>query len=271
MKIYGFRDYKAFLKDHIQALPKRGRGESLKIARFLGVHPTMLSQVLNNERDLSLEHGQRICEFLHLDEDETRYFIMLILVKRAGSVDLRTHFEKQLEEMRARALKTERQIKKHRKLTEEEAGRFYSSWKFSATRLMLSLPRVRSVQDVAEQLGVSEREVAQILRFLIEAGLIEEKGGKYQMAEKVTFINAESPHYSRHHLNWRMRAVDACGEQRTSDYTFTAPMTLSRNDFEKIRGSLLSEVKRISETVTASTPDVLACLNIDFFKVGRDL
>ncbi len=269
MKIYTFQDYKAFLRDHVQSLPKGGRGESLKMARYLRVHPTMLSQILAGEKDFSLEHAQKVCEYLHLDEDEARYFVLLVLWARAGSVDLRTHFEKQIQELRERSLKTEKQIKKHRKLSSEDASRFYSNWKYSATRLAVGIKDLRTVPDLARYLNVTEREVGIVLRFLMEAGLIRDKHEWFEAVDDVTFIDADSPLYSLHHLNWRVRAVESNTERRKQDYTFTSPMTLSRETFAEIRSLLLSQIKVIGEKVVESPSEMLACLNIDLFEVGR--
>jgi len=50
---------------------------------------------------------------------------------------------------------------------------------------------------------------------------------------------------------------------------FTSPVSLSREDFVKIRESLAGLLKSISQTVKDSPEEDIACLNIDFFWIER--
>lgn len=48
-------NYCIFLRSYIKKLPKGGRGEINKIAIYVGVHSSLLSQILSEEKNLSLD------------------------------------------------------------------------------------------------------------------------------------------------------------------------------------------------------------------------
>ncbi|MGZ3712404.1 MAG: hypothetical protein ACXVBE_11645, partial [Bdellovibrionota bacterium] len=84
ISLYNFTDYRAYLLARIEAMPKRGYGQSLKLSAFLGVHSTRVSQVLKGSKIFTLEQGALTADFLGLSEDEREYFITLIELERAG-------------------------------------------------------------------------------------------------------------------------------------------------------------------------------------------
>lgn len=48
---------------------------------------------------------------------------------------------------------------------------------------------------------------------------------------------------------------------------FPGPMTLSINDMDKIRSILMKAIEESMKVVKTSPPEVLTCLNIDWFKI----
>lgn len=267
MKIYQFDNYKAFLNDAIQSLPKEGRGAHRKIAQYLSVHPTMISQVLNGPKHLSQEQGYKICEFFALGEEETRYFLNLLAAEKAGTVQLRDFYGKLLREQREKAKKVSSHVSEATRLSEKEAAVFYSQWKYSAIRLLTSLPEIRTKQDVARYFGLGNFEVSRIVDELLKSGLCVERDGELSMGAKLTHITPDSTYAHNHHMNWRLRAVDQCSSNRKEDLFITAPMTLSVKDFEKIRMKILQLIQEVSRTVDKSESEQLACLNVDLFKL----
>jgi len=52
---------------------------------------------------------------------------------------------------------------------------------------------------------------------------------------------------------------------------FTAPISISRKDFEKVKNMILELIEDISKVVKKTDPEVVACLNFDQILVGGDL
>ena len=96
MSIYIFSDYRAYLRDYIQKLPKKGRGEVGQIARYLRIHSSLISQILSGSKDFSHEQAQDLTSYLGLNTLETDYFILLVQHSKAGTKKLKDYLKNKL-------------------------------------------------------------------------------------------------------------------------------------------------------------------------------
>jgi hypothetical protein len=60
MSIFDFDDYRKFIQNKVQSLPKGGRGEYQKIAKSIRLHTTYLSQVLKGLKNLNQEDRKSV-------------------------------------------------------------------------------------------------------------------------------------------------------------------------------------------------------------------
>jgi uncharacterized protein (TIGR02147 family) len=266
LRIVGFTDYKAYLLKRIENLPKRGHGQLQRLAKFLSIHPTLVSQVLRGDKNFTSEQTCLAAEFFGLGESEADYLLALVERERAGNGTLRKYWSRRLSELKD-ALKVARTP--GHAMTEQERFEFYSSWEYSGVRLSTSIDDLQTVDAVAERLGLTAKRVNEIIAFLLATGLCVEKQGRIQMGPARTFISRESPMAFRHHLNWRLKALEAYDHFRASEFAFTFPMTISQGDREKIRELLVETVERTSKLVSSSGAEELCCLNLDFFEVRK--
>ena len=75
MNLFETDDYKQFVMFRVKAMPKKGRGQLLKMARHLKMHSTMVSHIFRGEKHLTPEQAFRLCEFLGLTEIEQKFFL----------------------------------------------------------------------------------------------------------------------------------------------------------------------------------------------------
>ena len=61
-----------------------------------------------------------------------------------------------------------------------------------------------------------------------------------------------------------MQTLDQASDE---DLNFTAPLSLSQEDFEKLREDMLKLIGNVYKTVKDTNPDNIFCINIDFFRV----
>lgn len=96
--IFEHSSYRDYLKIRL------GDGQRLGLkkqaAQSLGVHTTLISQILSGKCEISLEQGEDMNRYLGHSEDEADYFLGLILKERAGSISLRRRFERQISVQR---------------------------------------------------------------------------------------------------------------------------------------------------------------------------
>ncbi len=265
ISVFEFKSYKEFLREWIRGRPKNGRGESRRIAARLGLSTTLISQVLNGDKHFTAEAASDLCEYLGLSEKEADQFLLLVDHARAGSHGLRSRLMRKIEKAQADAKKLSERMEDDRSLTDAEAAVYYSHWVYTGvTHLIACEPRL-SYEQMSERLQLPMHMITRVMNFLLNSGLIVNRGGSLEMGLKHIHVGAESPLVAKHHLNWRLRAFDRMPHSRDNDLFLTAPMSLSREVADRIRADLPSYIEKIVKWVGPSPSEVVRCLNIDWF------
>ncbi len=269
MNIFETDDYRRFLRSFIAKLPKKGRGEINRLAQFSKVHPSLISQVLNGLKDLSLEQAQLVCEYLDLTNQETEYFLTLVQFQRAGTAKLRKYYKQKLMDIREKSLEISQHVRHDRDLTEEEKSIFYSHWLYAAIWLLTSLPNGRSLDEVSHHFEINRERATEILHFLADTHLCLVENGRYKMGPQSIHLPRGSVHLTKHHTNWRLRAIEASDNIAQEELMYTAPLSVSRSDFNKIRNRLAEIIKEVTDQAIGSEAEAIACFNMDFFWVRK--
>lgn len=261
---YDFRDYKKFLK---AVLPVEGpkRGARNRLAEALNCQKGFVSQVLNGNSHFSLEHGMKICRFLHLDSQEEEYFLLLLHKERAGSKDLETFYEKKLLEIQERRSQIKDRIQIGNTLGEAQQVTYYSSWLFCAVHMCLMVPQLTSKTAISSFLGVPPRTIGKILDFFLLAGLAKQEGDRIVSGPARIHLPNHSPLISKHHTNWRVRAIDSLDCPHERDLHYTLIMSISEEAATKIREILLNAIQNIEPVIKEAEDQDVCCLNIDLF------
>ena len=149
-----------------------------KLADYLGVHTTYISQVFKDKKSLSAEQGIGVAEFLGLSEVETQYYIKLIQLEKAGTEKLKKIIRKEAESIRFEASKVINRIAVNKVLPDEQKAIFYSAWYYSAVRLLIGINGYQDPIVIANELGLSSTTVNQVIQFLFESGLLIRENGR---------------------------------------------------------------------------------------------
>jgi uncharacterized protein (TIGR02147 family) len=266
MNIYDYEKYRKYLQDWLFHQPKHGHGVVKSWAEAMGVHSTLLSQILNNKKDLSLEQADRLTEILNLTEQEAEYFLLLVLFERAGSQNLKRKFKKRIQDAQEKSKNISMRLNVKNVLSEEAKAKFYSSWIYSGIRNLSALPSMSSADEIANKLGLPRELIQSIIEFLLEQGLCvqTEKGLSYGPSR--THVASDSPWVAQHHRNWRDRSVQKMLLRRNEDLYFTFPMSISGKDADKVRKLIPTWIETIHGIVGPSPSESVRCLNIDFFE-----
>ena len=266
MTLFEFTDYRAYLKSHIRSLPKLGRGFLSKIAEHLSVNTTLISQIMAGSRDLSLEQAHELSLFLGHTDLETEYFSLLVHQERAGSQKFKQHLKKKLAHLKEESLKLSKRIHHEKKLTDHERAIFYSSWIYSVVHIFTSLKDEGvTLEEIAARFQLSRTKAAEVIYFLSNSGVIQEKEGRFHLGIQSTFLEQGSPHLLKHHSSWRIKAIEKSEKLKSSEMMLTGQFSISKKDFASVREKLTELVKNISSTVKDTTPEDIVCLNIDWF------
>jgi uncharacterized protein (TIGR02147 family) len=174
---------------------------------------------------------------------------------------------KKREAIKNRSLNLSERVEKDKILTDEEKSIFYSSWQYSAIRIVSSLDGGRTREEISERLGIEKKQVSEILEFLVRAGLCRAEKGRYFQHISRTHLEKTSPHLKQHHSNWRIKSIQKMDRTSPEDLTFTAPLSLSNKDFDFLREEMIQLIKKVSETVKETEPEDIFCFTLDFFRV----
>ncbi len=266
MKVFEYRDYKKFINEWIKEQPKGGRGQIKKISDFLRVSTTLLSQVFKGDKQLSLETAAQLTEYLGLNEKESEYFILLIEYQRAGGFKLKKILEKKLDREQQSGSQLQNRLQKDRQLTDEEKMQFYSSWMYSAIRILSALPEMTNAKTISERLNIPLPTANNIVHFLLEKNLCAMKNNKLTYGSYRTHIGKDSPFVVKHHQNWRIKGFQSMELRRDEDLFFTQPTALSTEAAEKIRLMLPGIIEEIHAISGPSESEVVRCFNLDWFE-----
>ncbi|MGZ3773230.1 MAG: TIGR02147 family protein [Pseudobdellovibrionaceae bacterium] len=265
MIIFKYIDYRAFLTNYIANRPRKGRGESHRMATFAMIHPSLLSQILSGDKNLSLEQAQLISEYIGLSKIETDYFMTMVLYQRAGSKKLKEYYKEKLDALKISASEVSENVKQDKILTDEEKAVFYSHWLFAAVWLETSIGNGRNLNEICENLNIPATRARSILDFLTANQLCTLKDGNYQMGSQSIHLDKTSPHLARHHANWRLKAINAFDNLSSDELMYTAPLSLSDEDFKKLKDRLIQTIKEVTNTAIESPAEKVVCFNLDFF------
>jgi len=266
ISIFSYQEFRKYILDRFGEMPRGGHGQSRKLASFVGIHTTLVSQILNGTRCLTAEQAALTCEFLGLSELETDYFMNLIRLDRAGNVQLKKILRRNLDQLRQTSTQLSSRLKSDRKLSESERATFYSDWSYSAVRQLSAIPDYRTVAELEKHLGLPSKQLRQIIDFLLKAGLCVEKDGRITVGPKGTHLEASSPWINSHHRNWRQKGLERLNYDEPARLHYSAPMTLSSEDALKVKEMITQFLERLDSLIDKSPSEEARCLNIDWFR-----
>lgn len=258
-----YDDYKVYLADFLKSLGPRG--SQAKLATALGCGTSFVSQVLKGRVHFSLEQAVRINRFVGHDAEASHFFMLLIQYARAGSKDLADYFFSQTLAIRDRRKNIKDRLQIRDSLSSEDQIIYYSSWIFAACHISLSIPKYRTKAKIADALGLPLELVSETLDFLEKRGLAKGSDNIFRIGTKRIHLEKNSPMISKHHTNWRLKALESLERRTLGGTHFSSLMGIAERDAEKIRSIVLEAISRTENVVQDSKEQRLFCLGIDFF------
>ncbi len=267
MTIFDYQNYQFYLRDYLKSLPKEGYGASIKIAKALNTNPSIVSQVLAEKMDFTLEQGNDLAEYLGLDDMEGEYLLNLIMLKRAGKPNLRNRIERKTAELRKKSQELSQRMPAEGKLNESDQAVFYSHWYYSGIRIASSIKDFQTIESLSELFNLPRSKVKKVVEFLLATGLCVAKDDRITIGPQSTHLGEDSILVSRHHANWRQQAVERLNDTKSDELFFTSPFSIDEKSISKIRAVLVQAITDSFKIIDPSPAESLACLNIDLFRV----
>ncbi len=267
ISVYQFDSYKDYFNAWVRQQPKKGHGEYRRLSLALNVSTTLISQIFNADKDLSMEMACEMAEYLLLSDDEADYFLLLVEFSKAGSHKLKSRFSKQIKDRQEKAKKLENRRKNSVQLGDHEKNIYYSNWIYPAIRLLCDLESVETVDQIVDRLALPKNQVIKALEFLAKHGLVVQKANKLSMGPTAVYLPASDSLVLRQHWNWRQLAIQKMPFSGDEQFFYTAQYSLSTEVARAIRQRLPEFIKEIVDKVKPSNSETIRCLNLDYFDI----
>jgi uncharacterized protein (TIGR02147 family) len=264
-EIFQFDDYRRYLITVLDS--ERERGKRSRLAEALRCQPAFISRVLKGEADFSQEHALVVNAFMEHREEEADYFMVLLDYQRAGSKSLKDFHRKKMEQMRAKRQLVSERIGVKKNLSESDQMTYYSAWYFAAIHILLMVPELRNPQRLSERLKLPITLVKDVLDFLTSVGLATIDGKGYHPGNTRIHLSSDSPIISKHHMNWRLRAMQALEIKDPENLHYSGPLCISKEVAGKIREMILRLLSDAEPLIRDAMDEEVYCFDIDFFKV----
>ena len=265
--LYQFVSYKDFFNNWVSQQPNNGHGEYRRLAIGLGVSTTLISQIFNGEKDLSLELACEMVKYLHFDDEESDYFLLLIEFSKAVSVKLKNRLLRQIKERQDAVKKLEVRLKKDHSLNDEAKQIYFSHWLYPALRILADIPSLNHADQFAERLGVPKNQVLKALDFLIKNKILLQKGHQLILGPAHIYNPPSDPLTGRNLINWRQLGFNKLHNHDQNQFFYSGTYALSQEVADEIRKILPQLIDDILKKVKPSPSETARCLNIDFFEI----
>lgn len=269
MDLFEFKNYKQLILSHIQTLPKNGHGQFNRLAQHLRVHSTMISHIFNGDKNLTSDQAYGVCDYFGFTEIQTDYFLLLVEQDKAANHKLKNYYDKKLAEIRKKAQSVSEHLPQDHVFSEEDKATFYSQWYYSGVRLLSAIPEYRKIDAISDYFGLSKKKISEILEFLVRTGLCKVKNGEFIYGPTRTHVEAESPLANRHHINWRLKAIEQLERMEPDELVFTSPVVIEKKDAIKIRKLILEFLQNADRAFEKSGSEELFCLNVDWVRIQK--
>ena len=181
INIYQYTDYRFLLRDFYSIQKKEIRSFSFRyFAAKTGVSASMLKDIIDGRRRLSLAIMQKYAGVMNLTPKETEYFGALVQF-----VNSKSNYEKNLHYTRMLQLRGNSTVK----FIDEEQYEFFRCWYHSALREMVMLPDFREDYDwIAKRCipRISAAQAKKSIEFMLQLGILKRnEQGKLKAADAV--------------------------------------------------------------------------------------
>ncbi|MFT4979932.1 MAG: hypothetical protein ACI8S6_005844 [Myxococcota bacterium] len=120
VSVYNFTDYRRFMGAWFEE--RAGHPSRRGFSKQVHCSSTLITLIINGERDLSQERGELFCQNMPLDEEETRYFLDLVTFNQTGSRTARQNAWERIQV--SRQFRTANRVTEH---TYELFARWYNA------------------------------------------------------------------------------------------------------------------------------------------------
>lgn len=140
-------------------------------------------------------------------------------------------------------------------------------WYYTAIHLLTDIPAYQNIDAISTCLKLPRETVYKALDFLEAAKIVCSKDSHTILSCGPTWVlePAHSPYATRHHINWRLKAIERVQDRKPDETFLTLPVTISKQDREAVLQMIIEFIASVKKTVEPSPPEQFCILNVDLF------
>jgi len=268
--VYGYLDYRAFLRDFYTAKKQKSRAFSYRsFSKRAGVaSPNYLKLVVDGVRSLSAKMAERFAHAAGLDADASRYFVHLVAFNQAKTSAERTlHYGK---------LTSFQRYRQAHKLELAHAA-YYSDWFMPAIRELAAARDFKSDPEwIADQLipPITPLQAQRALETLVELGLlVRDDDDRLVQADALLSTGAETRglHIAAFHRAMTQRAIESIDLVPAQDRDISSlTLCLSRGGLRAFKERIQRMRRELLElSALESDPEQVVQINFQLFPLSR--
>lgn len=257
-------NYRNFLLWELKSRQEKNPLYSMRaFARDLNVRSSRLSEILNGKVGLSEKQAFKLVEKLHLEGEDKKIFIDLVL-----SVSGRNTLGKKIATERLnQRFNSSRQIK-------VDEFSMIADWYHVAILELMSTDNFDSSADfISKRLGISKATAEEAMERLLRLGLLEQTPEGLKLSEKNRSTENDIPSQAVRDFNRQIlqKATDAIETQSVDERDFASiifPIPKAKiGDFKKLLHKLQNEFLADLDREAIQSKDSLYCLSTQLFEL----
>lgn len=264
---FEYKSYRDFLKN-LCATSDAKRGFQSQLSRAAGCQAAYFSQVLKQKVHLTEDQIYALSEDLDFSSAETNFFILLLRYEKAGTEKLREYILKEIDLARANQDRlSARVIADQIVYSEEDLAKYFASWIPSVIHVATSSDRFRNVEQIAQRLGLSQKDTKDVLTFLAKKGWVKQIGQEYHYSSGNIHIVKESPLHSTMQVTRRHLVLNSIAQCSPESIHYSSVFTLDRKSYEELKKISASFIQKSAKQINDGGTDELYTLTLDLFQV----
>jgi predicted transcriptional regulator len=123
---------------------------------------------------------------------------------------------------------------------------------------------------MASALNVPLSKIHQVSQDLLDMGLLEESDQKLKVKSLQLHLESNASMISKHHLNWRLKAMESIERGDPHDLHYSSVVSLSAESVTLLKEKFIEAIKEVRKVVTTSPDEELWCYSFDAFNLKND-
>jgi hypothetical protein len=269
--VYEFLDYKSSVSAAMQTKKTQyGRSFTFEaMAKAARIQKTYLSRVFHDDKThLTADQLFLCCRYLGMNDDETRYLILLLERERSDRSERKDFLEEEIRAVREHHLRTESSLEDtnvYHGRENERLFEFYLNPELQLTHVALTIEACASdFKYLAKLLSMPLESVRHNVATLEKLGLVVSSKGKCTVKQPSLHLSKDSALYPAYRALMRTKLLARASQQQENDYAFSVMFSGTDETREAIQRAFLAFLKEAQHHVsTCAEPHQVYQMSFD--------